>query len=706
MHAHWGVGKSAEGYFTKMEAKGSNLIFLISQPRAGSTLLQLILSGHQDIATTSEPWIALHPLFVLREKGIEAVFDSNLYRQAVSDFLKQSGVDETFYRQKVAEFLSSFYNQAVEFQKKKIFLDKTPRYYHIINELIEIFPGAKFIILFRNPLAVLSSILKTWSKDDLTILGDYKDDLIMAPRVMADFITKYPERCFHLKYEDLVEKPDVVTKEICSYLGLEYSVNMLEYANRVPGDWKFGDPVGIYKASRPTLESLARWKDGFETAQKRILALSYIKTLGPSLLSDIGYDYQELESVIAVHKEEVQTNLISWDTITNETLKFPTTKLMRELLYRILSNDNVWQNTSLGNYDANIDSEWRDLLRLTAKRFDDLTIKHLISERDSLKNSLSWKITKPLRIMRRIIVRLSRLFRKYLAPGIGNLGNGNKSRPLRLSSVNKFSTITLKNYPIISIVTPSYNQAGFLENTIKSVVTQRYPNIEYIVMDGGSKDGSEQIIRRYNQHLAYWVSEKDKGQTNALNQGFIRSSGEIMAYLNSDDLLLPGSLQYVAIYFLEHPDVDVIYGHRILINENGDEIGRWILPNHSDEVIKLVDYVPQETLFWRRSIWEKAGGCFDESFHYAMDWDLIVRFISNGARIVRVPVFIGAFRVHDKQKTTASLEVGTTEVERIRMRTFGNLPSRKEIRKKTRLYFIEARFREIMWYLRIVNYNL
>jgi len=155
-----------------------------------------------------------------------------------------------------------------------------------------------------------------------------------------------------------------------------------------------------------------------------------------------------------------------------------------------------------------------------------------------------------------------------------------------------------------------------------------------------------------------------------------------MAWLNSDDLLLPGALACVANYFARHPEVDVVYGNRLLIDEDDMEIGRWILPGHDNEVLSWVDYVPQESLFWRRSIWEKVGGNVDESFRFAMDWDLLLRFRDAGAQFAHIPCFLGAFRVHAQQKSSAAMsDVGVPEMNRIRERILGRVPSMKEIQK-------------------------
>jgi glycosyltransferase involved in cell wall biosynthesis len=223
--------------------------------------------------------------------------------------------------------------------------------------------------------------------------------------------------------------------------------------------------------------------------------------------------------------------------------------------------------------------------------------------------------------------------------------------------------------PKISIVTPSLDQGRFLERTLRSVLDQHYPRLEYVVQDGGSTDGSLDVIRAYAGRLTHWESSTDGGQAHAINRGFARTRGEIMAYLNSDDLLLPGSLDYVARYFAAHRDVDAVYGHRVVIDEHDRETGRWVLPPHDGGVLSWGDYIPQETLFWRRALWDRVGGRLDEEFQFTMDWDLLLRFRDAGARFVRLPRFLGAFRVHPAQKTSARLaDVGLPEMRRLRMR--------------------------------------
>lgn len=251
----------------------------------------------------------------------------------------------------------------------------------------------------------------------------------------------------------------------------------------------------------------------------------------------------------------------------------------------------------------------------------------------------------------------------------------------------------MANYPTISIVTPSYNQAHYIERTIKSVLTQEYPSIEYIIQDGKSKDNTVEVLKKYQRQLKHWESKADAGQAHAINLGFQHGTGEIMAYLNSDDLLLPNTLHYVASYFEKHPEVDVVYGHRILINENDLEIGRWVLPPHYNKITEWVDFVPQETLFWRRCIWDKVGAKIDESFQFAMDWDLIIRFQQAGAKIKRLPRFLGAFRVHQQQKTIASMaDSGIKEMGKIRESIHKRPLSDFEIQQQIKSYILKHSF--------------
>ena len=270
--------------------------------------------------------------------------------------------------------------------------------------------------------------------------------------------------------------------------------------------------------------------------------------------------------------------------------------------------------------------------------------------------------------------------------------------------------------PKISIVTPSYQQARYLEETMRSVLEQNV-TVEYVVQDGGSTDGSAELIEQIAKdqvsssrltprasRLLAWSSARDAGQADAIACGFAQTTGgpdDVMAWINSDDYYQPGALAFVADYFAAHPEVDVLYGHRIVVDEESREIARWFLPAHDAEVLRLNDFVPQETLFWRRRVWDRAGG-LDTSFQFAIDWDLLLRFQAAGARIVRVPWFLACFRAHAAQKTAAFMHrTGQGEITRLRERTHGRKFPAHEIESHPLLmrYLRRSAFLEFAWSL-------
>lgn len=236
--------------------------------------------------------------------------------------------------------------------------------------------------------------------------------------------------------------------------------------------------------------------------------------------------------------------------------------------------------------------------------------------------------------------------------------------------------------PKLTVVTPSYNHACFLGASMDSVTAGPGTRIDYIVMDGGSSDHSVDVIRERSGKVRHWQSAPDKGQASAISEGFrLADCGpeDIMAYLNSDDLFCPGAIDYVLRWFALHPEVDVVYGHRIIIDEAGREVGRWVLPPHDPEVLSLVDFVPQETLFWRKRVYDEVGG-IDASFQFAMDWDFLLKLNRVGARFERLPWFLGCFRVHGAQKTHLHInDTGAREVALLRRREHGDKPLKEAI---------------------------
>ncbi len=232
----------------------------------------------------------------------------------------------------------------------------------------------------------------------------------------------------------------------------------------------------------------------------------------------------------------------------------------------------------------------------------------------------------------------------------------------------------MNSNPLVTIVTPSFNQAGFIEKTIKSVLEQDYPNIEYIVMDGGSNDGSAEIIQRYGDRLAHWESVKDKGQTDAINKGFARAHGEILAWLNSDDILYPHAVSEAVTYLSQHPDCGLVYGNCDFIDAEGKTIGRFNAKQ--TDYRKLTQgyvHIPQQAAFWRADLWQQVGP-LDDTVYFAMDYDLWLRLAK-----VSVVTYLAcekpwaAFRLHADAKTIAEDDRCWPDMLRIHKRNGGSV---------------------------------
>ncbi len=215
----------------------------------------------------------------------------------------------------------------------------------------------------------------------------------------------------------------------------------------------------------------------------------------------------------------------------------------------------------------------------------------------------------------------------------------------------------------VSIVTPSYNQAQFLEETILSVLNQSYPEIEYVIIDGGSTDGSLDIIRRYGDRLAYWQSGPDNGQADAINKGMAHTTGDIVSYLNSDDALAPGAVERIVEGFKRNPEAGVVYGATEKINPTGDIVKPMFCTTYSKRIHKTLCLVPQPSSFYSRAAWETCGP-FNVDLHFVLDWDFLLK-VERHFSIVAIPDLISRFRVYETTKSSAGGWRRLAEIARV-----------------------------------------
>lgn len=218
--------------------------------------------------------------------------------------------------------------------------------------------------------------------------------------------------------------------------------------------------------------------------------------------------------------------------------------------------------------------------------------------------------------------------------------------------------------PRITVVTPSFNQAPFLPETIESVLGQNYPNLEYIVLDGGSTDGSPEIIKRYEKHLAYWCSAPDGGQAAAINAGFARATGDILGWLNSDDYYLPGALNFAALS-LDITRPELLFGNCFHFVDGADKaMGSQVPEKHRRLNLELIDYLVQPSTFWTRKLWD-ATGPVDATLNYTFDWDWFIRAKKSGATFIPTSRYLSAYRLHAQHKSATGGDKRFQEIRSI-----------------------------------------
>ena len=222
-----------------------------------------------------------------------------------------------------------------------------------------------------------------------------------------------------------------------------------------------------------------------------------------------------------------------------------------------------------------------------------------------------------------------------------------------------------KPWPLVTVVTPSYNQADYLEQTIRSVLLQGYPNLEYIIMDGGSTDDSLDIIKKYSPWISFWVSEPDNGQSEAINRGFSRAKGDILAWLNSDDLYLPGCIYKMVEVLINQPDTGLVIGQVGVINDVNEHIGFFEPIDFSlKKFLCFQQIFPQQAAFFQRWVYDHSGGV-REDLHFAMDHEFFVRIASSHIPITFVQDEMALFRVSGKNKGSADRSKWGNEFEMI-----------------------------------------
>ena len=270
--------------------------FIISQPRAGSTLLQRLLATHRQIQTIGEPWLAIPFVYALREKGVSSEYIHVSLAQGFGEFVSKLPGGRTDYFAEVRALLERL-QEKISAPGKTYFLDKTPRYHLILDELTHIFPDARFVVLWRNPLAVVASILKTW-KEGRFDLRYYEQDIFRGPLNILSFVEKRTAAICELKYEDLVSQPEQSIRRVTDFLQLPPLASVALPENDALKQARLGDKTGIHRFQAVSAAPTEEWKSAFASPIRKFWARRYLRFLGHDALQKMGYSAHELISAM------------------------------------------------------------------------------------------------------------------------------------------------------------------------------------------------------------------------------------------------------------------------------------------------------------------------------------------------------------------------------------------------------------------------
>ena len=322
-----------------------NLIFLISQPRSGSTLTQKLLGTHSEIYTRSEPWIMLNPLYQLKKDGVYAEYNKLWEFAATEDFIVNlpKGGKKNYIKHLNTMYLS-LYNEYLKKEDRSYFLDKTPRYYLVINELIEVFPKAIYILLLRNPLAILGSIVSSWTKENWYMLSNYKVDLIDGIDALLDASSNHKNSIHTFQYEDLLNNQIDTLKEIFKYIGLSFEKEVLKYNQKKSEKWLYGDPQNIYEKEGIDTSNDLKWIKSLDNPQYWRVMHDYLQYIGKDKFELLGYDFN--------HNLEILKQNIPCKTIDElEAKTFSLLSLLNDTRECLIKNQQLTQQINRNNQE-------------------------------------------------------------------------------------------------------------------------------------------------------------------------------------------------------------------------------------------------------------------------------------------------------------------------------------------------------------------
>ena len=616
---------------------GDNLVFVLGLPRSGTTLLCALLAAHDEVLCPPEPWVML-ALESLGSTNTSHPADAQVIGRAFRDFTGGAPPTDALRR-----FAADLYNRRLEGTGKSVLIDKTPRYYHILPFVDRLFPQAKFIWLKRDPFDVAASYQNTWGID---LAGKAKADpgdpasldLLVGLPTLEAFASEHADRVHALRYEDLVADADGALAGVYDFLGLKAAPapehpadTLFELKNTTVGDKKILETTGVHTASVGAgLESLTESQLG-----------SIYDAVGGRTLRSIGY----ASTADALRERGIGEP----DESATVARRDDATKQLEDRWSRVDSGSDI---------EADLPPSLRYHLDEAERRFDGMrghaeTLERerdtWIERHDEQKGEADRERTAHYDLIR-VHTETERSFQAYKDRGVRAV-----AKELARKVIDAFIARVAREkrggpLPSITLITPCYNAQETIRETIESVLSQGFKDLQYIVVDGASTDGTMDIVREYEDRLDKIISEPDEGMYDAIGKGFDRGTGEVFMYLNADDVLEPRGLQRVGEHFRDNPKSHVCY------REDTITIGPWRFPNAAQPArVNMFSLLRGHILFqdgvaFRKNAYRQIGGV-DRSMRLAGDYDLWLR-LSRHFRLDRAPGHVSSFRIRAGQLST------------------------------------------------------
>jgi glycosyltransferase involved in cell wall biosynthesis/SAM-dependent methyltransferase len=677
---------------------GQNLAFLLGLPRSGTTLLAAMLGKHSRIACPPEPWMML-ALDMLARTSHRNPAGSQPLGEAFREFCG----DEINLAAKRA-FALTAYNHKLQASGKSFLIDKTPRYFLILPAIRQLFPQARWLWLVRNPLAIAASYKTTWGVNVPRLLAAREDhwatlDFLIGCNRLLAFAAEMGPALLQIRYEALVTNPDPLLAQTLDHLNLpqEQGLSQFDLAGSDLATSYAGDKK-ITGTHEPHTKSISAWEEQFSVAELQVL----LDAIGVQTFNQLGYrdtidrlaalgvrysgtqateaSLHRAETALADRRSDIQImssnsphavlaarlgvngddaaagakvepgnpahglrrELLAANSLSKRLrrrLKH-TRKATEHLAAAIAARDGdiAWLKSRLEEKAAEADAVSAAVAELTAQREAELASLRQAYDLQA-KEAERWRgQAAHFESLLQRIDRMNWYERVYDTAGRIALNAFIRRQPALVKPERPL--------PKISIVTPVFNGQDHIREAIVSVISQSYPNLEYIIVDGDSTDDTMKIVSEFAPMITRIISEPDQGMYDAIAKGMLAATGEVCGYLNSDDMYEPGGLLRVGEYFRDHPRASVIY-HEDTVTVNG-----WRFPNVSQPYVDLYHLLNrhilfQDGVFFKRDAFWAVGGV-NRGMRLAGDWDLWIR-LSRRFKFHRVDGHVSSFRVRAGQ---------------------------------------------------------